>query len=586
MDTHPPTPELERPPDWPAGWPFRFEKRPFVARRAMAVTTDRYASEVGVDVLRRGGNAVDASVAVAFALAVVNPEAGNIGGSGFMVLRMADGTAASLDYRSVAPGLATRDMFLDGAGDLGDRSVLGPLSAGVPGSVMGLWDAHRRFGTLEWADLVEPAIGLAEGFVVEERLASSYPAHIVAGLAASPASAAVFLPGGRPPQVGERLRQPDLARALERIRDRGADGFYLGETADLIVAAMERAGGVITRDDLATYTAVWRDPLRFRYRDHTVLAMPPSSSGGVALAEAAHIIETSAVGDLRWHCAEHVHLLAEAWRRAYADRNHYMADADFIDLPLETLLSRAYAEWRASDVSLHAATPSDAVPPGVAAYVADQGMGRARQEGTLRPGSPPSEGNHTTHYSIVDERGGATSVTTTLNTWYGSKMVVEGTGILLNNEMDDFTVKPGAPNHFDLIQGEGNVVEPGKRMLSAMTPTIVLDREERLLMVVGTSGGGTITTTVFQVLSNVVDHGMGIAEAVLAPRVHHQHRPDRIQYEPGGLSQQVVAALREMGHRVVERGDISGDVQAIQVMGDGTLHGQSDPRRGGTAAGY
>jgi gamma-glutamyltranspeptidase / glutathione hydrolase len=550
---------------WPARWPFAADRAPVRARAGMVASTDRYASLAGIEVLEAGGNAVDAAVAVSFALAVVNPEAGNVGGSGFMLLRAADGAEAALDYRGRAPAAATPGMFLDDAGQIGDRAELGHLAVAVPGSVMGLWEAHGRFGNLAWPRLVDPAVRLAEGFLVGERLVRSYLPHIVAGLGRFPASVAAFLPGGSPPSVGDTFRQPDLARTLERIRDEGPDGFYRSETADLLVAEMRRGGGILTHDDLAGYRPRWREPLRFRYRDRTVLSMPPSSSGGVALAAMARMLATRDLARLPWHGAPHVHVLAETWRRVFADRNHYLADPDFEDMPLDVLTSPDYAAWRAAGIGERASRSAD-VTPGVEAW-------RARQQ------------RHTTHVSIVDARGDAVSLTTTLNTWYGSKVVAEGTGVLLNNEMDDFTAAPGVPNHFGLVQGEANVIAPGKRMLSAMTPTIVLGPRGDLDTVVGTPGGSTILTTVFQVISNLIDHGMSLADAVAAPRVHHQHLPDLIHVEPRGLPPGVTEALRELGHEVVERTEFSGDVQAVRVSATGVLEGVADPRRGGVALG-
>ncbi|MDT8341223.1 MAG: gamma-glutamyltransferase [Longimicrobiales bacterium] len=563
---------------WPDAWRYPADAEPTRADRGMVVTTDELASRVGLDVLRSGGNAVDAAVAVSFALAVVNPEAGNIGGGGFMMVRLADGSVAALDYRERAPLAATRDMFLDEAGNLSDRSVVGHLAVGVPGTVMGMWEAHRRFGTRPWGELLAPAVALAEGFEVRPRFLNSLGPEMVRALSAFPASAAQFLPrGGAPPVVGDTLRQLDLARTLARIRDRGAEGFYAGETADLIVAEMERGGGILTHEDLARYTAAWREPVAFEYRGYTVHSMPPSSSGGVTLAEAANIVEGHDLAALPWDGAERVHVLAEAWRRAYADRNHYLGDPDFVPMPIETLSSQAYADWRRATIAPDGATPSGEVAPGVEAY---------RGEAAPAAGGAEEEGEHTTHFSIVDTHGNAVAVTTTINSWYGSKVTVAGAGFVLNNEMDDFAAKPGTPNQFGLVQGERNAVEPGKRMLSAMTPAIVEDPAGGLFLVTGTPGGSTIITTVFQTISNVVDHGMNVSQAVLAPRVHHQHLPDQIFYEPDGLSAGTVAALRALGHTVVERGDVSGDVQAIAVLPDGTLAGQSDPRRGGAALGY
>jgi len=555
---------------WPPSWLFPFGRGPGAVGRAVVATTDRYASEVGLAVLDSGGNAVDAAVAVSLALAVVNPEAGNLGGSGFLLARMADGRTFALDIRGVAPRAATAEMFLDAGGDVSERSQVGPLAAAVPGSVRGLWDAHRALGTRPWASLVEPAIGLAQGFRVTERLTRSYPAHVVAGLERFEESARIFLPDGRIPRAGETLRQPDLARTLERIRDHGADGFYRGATAKLLVEAMHRHGGVMELDDLSSYEAALRDPVSFTYRGHTILSMPPSSSGGVTLAETAHILATRDLAATAWHGAEHVHLLAEAWKRAFADRNHYLADTDFVDVPLAALASPDYGAMRAREVGVRA-TPSGDVGPGVERFGPGSG-GRVRREG-----------DHTTHVSIVDARGNAVATTTTLNTWYGSKWVAEGTGVLLNNEMDDFTVKPGVPNHFGLVQGMANAIAPGKRMLSAMTPTIVLAPDGALRLVVGAPGGATIITTVFQVISNILDHGMGLADAVAAPRVHHQHLPDRIDVEPAGLPEAIVRALEALGHAAQERPEPWGDVQAVAVLEDGRVEGAADPRRGGVA---
>jgi gamma-glutamyltranspeptidase/glutathione hydrolase len=557
----------------------------------MVATTDWRASRVGSDVLEAGGNAVDAAVAVSFALAVVNPEAGNIGGSGFMLIRRADGETAALDYRGCAPQAATPDMFLGVEGRDGPSSELGHLAAAVPGSVRGLSDAHARFGRLPWQRLVEPAIGLADGFTADGRLLRSYEPHIVAGLSRFPESARIFLPDGSPPAIGTTFRQPDLARTLERIRDEGADGFYGGVTADLLVEEMRRGGGLLTHDDLRSYRAIWRQPIDMRYRDHTLISMPPSSSGGVTLAATAHILSRWSLGDLDWHGARHVHLLAEAWRRAYADRNHYLADPDRVPMPVEVLTSAAYGDWRAGGVSLNAAARSASVGPGVEPFLAEGAGGKPGRRGdsdtasSSTPSALRREGRHTTHVSIVDRDGTAVSLTTTLNTWYGSKVVAQGTGVLLNNEMDDFTARPGVPNHFGLVQGEANRIAPGKRMLSAMTPAIVLDPHARLALVVGTPGGSTIITTTFQVISNVVDFGMSLSDAVAAPRVHHQHLPDRIELEPGALSGDVAAELVALGHELHERPAPWGDVQAVGVRPDGALEGVPDPRRGGVAVG-
>ncbi len=546
------------------GWSLPYDTDPVVGASGVVSTTDAYSSQVGIDVLQAGGNAVDAAIATAFALAVVNPEAGNSGGGGFMVVRLADGRTAALDFREKAPLAATRDMYLDADGNVTDKSVVGHLAVGVPGSVMGLWEAHAEFGTLPWADLVAPAVTLANEFEVRNRFERSIEASLE-GIQRFATTAATFLPGGAPPVVGDTFRQPDLARTLTRIRDQGAAGFYTGETADLIVAEMQRGGGIMTHEDLAQYTAVWRTPIEFTYRGYSVISMPPSSSGGATIAEMANMIEAQSLGSMDYHSPEMVHFVAEAWRRAFSDRNEYLADPDFAEVPVERMISKAYAAERGADIDLQRATPSLDVGPGI---------------------GPIESGGETTHFSIVDAMGNAVSLTTTINSWFGSKVTVEGAGFVLNNEMDDFASKPGTPNQYGLVQGERNSIEPGKRMLSAMTPTIVLDPAGELFMVTGTPGGSTIITTVFQTISNVVDYGMNLVQAVNAPRVHHQHLPDQIFYEPGGLSEETVERLRSLGHTVVERTDYSGDVQAIVRRADGTFEAASDPRRGGTAIAY
>jgi gamma-glutamyltranspeptidase/glutathione hydrolase len=543
----------------------------------MVASTDRYATKVGVGVLEAGGNAVDAAVAVAFALAVVNPEAGNVGGSGFLLAHVPGRGTHALDFRGRAPLAATPDTFAGADAAARRASEIGHLAVAVPGSVRGLWDAHARFGSLPWSRLIEPAITLAEGFLVDSRLLRSYEPHIVTALRSFAACSAIFLPNGALPLEGGTFRQPDLARTLERIRDRGADGFYSGETADLLVTEMRRGGGVLTHEDLASYTSVWREPVRFGYRGHTVLAAPPASSGGVTIAAAAHILSTWRLGDLPWHGAAHVHRLAEAWRRAFADRNAYLADPDWVSLPLDVLTSPEYGAWRARTIDAEAASRSADVGPGVEAFLS--GVSSAAPTGARR------EGQHTTHISVVDRHGGAVALTTTLNTWYGSKVVAEGTGVLLNNEMDDFTVRPGEPNFFGLVQGDANAIAPGKRMLSAMTPTLLLDARGRLSHVLGTPGGATIITTTSQIVSSLLDHGLTLTDAIAAPRLHHQHLPDTLQVEPGGLPADVVSELEAMGHVVRERSEWSGDVQAIAVAADGALEGVPDPRRGGVAIG-
>ena len=554
---------------FPDGWVYASDDAPVIRENGMVVSTDEYASRAGVRILQAGGNAVDAAIATSFALAVVNPEAGNIGGGGFMVIRLADGTTASLDYRERAPLAAFRDMFLGEDGALMEDYTQGHRAAGVPGTVAGLWEAHQRFGTLAWAELVAPAMELAEGFEVREREARQF-SMAEENLKVYPATEAAFMPEGHVPMVGDLFKQMELAATLGRIAAAGRDGFYRGRTADLIVTEMERGGGLITHEDLAGMTAAWRDPIQVTYRGHTIISMPPTSSGGATLAAMAKILEGFDLGALEWHSARHVHLLAEAWKRAYADRNTYLADPDFVEMPLERMISDEYGAERRASISLDRATPSAEVGPGLG----------------------PADEGETTHLSVVDAEGNAVSITTTINSFFGNKVTVTGAGFVLNNEMDDFSARPGYPNMFGLVQGEANAIQPGKRMLSAMTPTIVVDPAGELLLVVGSPGGATIITNVFQQISNVVDFGMGIRQSLNAPRLHHQHLPDRIQYEMASLSPDVIAALEGMGHTVEERylsGDVYphiGDVQAIQRLPDGRLAGASDLRRGGAAAGY
>jgi len=547
----------------PQAWEYSEAVAPAQASSAMVSTTDRLGTLAGLRIMEDGGNAVDAAVGISFVLAVVNPEAGNIGGGGFMVIRLADGDTYSLDYRERAPAAATRDMYLDDRGAPTLRSLRGHSAAGVPGSVMGLWEAHQRFGTIEWPVLLEPAIELAQGFEVSERLASSL-ARAQSSLEDFYATREAFLPGGAPPAIGAIFRQPDLAKTLSRVRDNGPGGFYTGVTADLIVDEMRRADGLITHSDLSGYAAIWREPVSFRYRGHTLHSMAPPSSGGATMALIAQIVEGYDLPSFGRHSTQTVHVLAEASRRAYADRNQALADPDFVEVPLDRMTSRDYARARGADISMSAATPSQQVGPAVLV----------------------SEGAETTHVSVVDAMGNAVALTTTLNSLYGSRVTVAGAGFLLNNEMDDFATRPGFPNQFGLVQGERNAIEPGKRMLSAMTPTIVEDRDGELFLVLGSPGGSTIITTVFQTIVNVVDFGMDVSQSVRAPRIHHQHLPDRIQYERGGLLPTVVDSLRTLGHTVEERVGTSGDVQAILVLPDGTLSGYSDPRRGGWAAGF
>lgn len=541
-------------------WPLAGKARVAEGRRAMVVSGSPIASEVGRRVLEAGGNAVDAAVAVGFALAVVHPEAGNIGGGGFMVFRMADGTTAALDYREAAPGRASHDMYLDRSGDPTALSDKGHLAAGVPGSVAGMVTAHQRFGRLPLAAVLDPAIRLAtEGFTVDEYRSRSIDGYR-AWLYTFPASRRYFLPeDGQAPSPGTTFVQADLGRTLAAIRDHGADGFYRGWVADSIVAEMARGGGLISHEDLAAYRAIWRDPIRISYRGYTIYSMPPASSGGVTLGLILNILE----GYDRlppFGSPALLHREAEAMRRAFTDRNIYLGDPAFVRMPLERLLSKEYAATLRQQIDPSHATPTPPFDP------------------TLR------DGNSTTHYSVVDADGNAVSCTTTLNDSYGSAVAVSGAGFLLNDEMDDFTTAPGKPNGYGLIQGEANAIQPGKRMLSAMTPSIVLDPQGQLYLVVGTPGGPTIITQVYHVISNVIDHGMSLADAVAAPRMHHQALPDAIRLERNGFQPGTIAALGALGHQLEYRGRW-GDVEAIIRTASG-WQGVSDPRLGGGGSGF
>ena len=541
-----------------ADWQLTGKARVTEAPAAMVVSGHPLASEVGRDILRAGGNAVDAAVAVGFALAVVHPEAGNIGGGGFMVFRTADGAVRSLDYRETAPDRATRDMYLDPNGEPTERSVTGHLAAGVPGAVAGLTAAHQQLGRLPFDSVIAPAIRLArDGFVVDEYRSESIRGDS-ARLSSFPASLATFLPGGRPPAPGSRLIQPELAATLEAIGRDGAAGFYQGIVAELIVGEMERGGGLISHADLAGYRAIWREPITIHYRGHTVYSMPPASSGGVTTGEILNIMEgydpippfgTPAL----------IHREAEAMRRAFTDRNQHLGDPDFVRNPIERLLSKEYAATLRNGIG-ERATPTPRFDPAAAG------------------------GSSTTHYSVVDAEGNAVSCTTTLNNSYGSAVTVTGAGFLLNDEMDDFATAPGKPNMYGLVQGEANAIAPGKRMLSAMTPSIVLDPNGQLYMVVGTPGGPRIITMVYHVISNVIDHRMPLPEAVTAPRMHHQALPDSLRVEDDGFTTTTLDSLRSRGHGVSTRGHW-GDVAAI-IRTPAGWQGVSDPRGGGGGAGY
>ena len=525
------------------------------------------ASEVAADMLRRGGNAVDAAVAGGFALAVTWPSAGNLGGGGFMVIRMADGTITTNDHREKAPGGATRTMYQDDAGNvIAGLSTDSHLASGVPGSVDGLLTVLEQFGTMDRAQVVQPAIDLArDGFPLPREMAEAF-ARRRDQFAPYPGSAAVFSKAdGSNYETGDLFRQPDLAASLERIKAKGRAGFYAGKTAELIVAEMQRGGGLISHADLAAYRSVWREPILGAYRGYEIVSMPPPSSGGVLLVQMLNMLESHDIKGKGFGSASAAHHLIEAERRAYADRAEYLGDPDFYPVPVERLTSRAYARARFADFDHTQASRS-----------ADIGAGAP----------PPDESPDTTHLSVIDREGNAVAYTTTLNLSYGSKIVAEGTGILLNNEMDDFSAKDNAPNAFGLIGRDANAIEPGKRMLSSMTPTLLV-KDGEVVLATGSPGGSTIITTVLQVLVNTIDHGMSVADAVRAPRFHHQWLPDRVIHEPFAFSPDTLSVLRALGHKelvTLSYGRGIGDANSV-ARTDAGVFAVADPRNRGGAVG-
>ena len=529
----------------------------------MVVAQEPLAADVGVAVLQAGGNAIDAAVAVGFALAVTHPFAGNLGGGGFLLARFADGRTTFIDFREKAPLRATHNMYLDASGEVTKDSQLGWRASGVPGSVRGFELAHQKYGHKGWAELLEPAVRLAsEGFPVSYALAQSlHSDSTVRKLSQFPESKRIFLSV----DYGDKLVQPGLARTLKRIQDRGAADFYQGETAQKLAAAMKAHGGLITLADLKQYQAVERTPLRGHYRDYEIITAPPPSSGGIGILQMLGMLEGSGYEKTGAGSAASIHYVAEVMRRFYADRSEYFGDPDFYKVPVTKLLDPAYIARRRSSIDPQHATPSDQIRPGKLA-------GR--------------EGSETTHFNIVDAEGNAVAVTYTLNGGYGSGVTVPGLGFLLNNEMDDFSAKPGSENMYHLIQGEANAIQPGKRPLSAMTPTLLL-RDGKLFMALGAPGGARIINGVLQVILNVVDFHMNVQDAVDWPRFHHQWMPDQLYLEKG-ISPDTGALLRSLGHRVAsfEATDpVVARVEAI-LSEDGWLEGASDGRGNGKAEGY
>ncbi len=532
-------------------------------QHGVVVSAHPEASEVGLQILQGGGNAVDAAVAVQFALAVVYPNAGNIGGGGFMVYRGADGKFAALDFREAAPGAATRDMYLDAEGNpVTELSLRGQLASGIPGSVDGMVKAHEKYGKLDWTTLLQPAIDLAQrGFPITEMQAKELNGRKESFAKYNP-TGTVFL---RDTEwvAGDTLVQPELAHTLLLISQQGRAGFYEGETADKIVEEMASGNGIISHADLKNYEAKWREPVSSTYRSYRVVSMPPPSSGGIALISLLKSVEAYPLSEWGFQQDSTMRVMIEAERRVYADRATHLGDPDFYEVPQPMLIDSSYNAERMRNINFkHASFSSDIFA------------------GSLSM----AEHEETTHFSIVDQEGNAVSITTTLNGSYGSQVVVAGAGFLLNNEMDDFSVKPGAPNLYGLVGGAANAIEPGKRMLSSMTPTI-LEKDGKLFMVVGTPGGSTIITSVFQTILNVVDFGMGMQEAVNAPRFHHQWLPDEVALEKEAIAQPIRHSLSTTGYKLVDRNSI-GRVDAILVLPDGSLSGGADPRGDDTAMGY
>ena len=534
-----------------------------ITNKAMVVSARQEASRVGSNILEKGGNAYDAMVATHFALAVVYPVAGNIGGGGFLVYRNNDGTKGALDFREKAPITAHKDMYLDSLGNvIKNKSTLGAYAVGIPGSVAGAFEVYEKFGSLPFKDLIQPAIDLAKGgYRVTKKQAVSLN-NASQKFEKANNYKTIF---EKEWKEGDLLKQVELAETLERIRDVGKDGFYRGKTADLFVNYVKELGGIISHNDLEKYEAVWRKPITFTYKNHTITSMTLPASGGICLAQILKSVEPFELSKIKHNSTKYIQLLTESERRSYADRAHFLGDIDFVNVPIDSLTDTNYINKRMRSFSWDKATPSSEVSHGkVLGYESDE----------------------TTHYSIIDQFGNAVSVTTTLNTGYGSKVVVKGAGFILNNEMDDFSSKPGIPNVYGLVGSKANAIASEKRMLSSMTPTIV-EKDGKLKMVLGTPGGSTIITSVLQNILNVVEYDMGMQESVNQPRFHHQWLPDQILMEPNGFDSITKNNLASKGYKIVERNSlIIGRVDAILVLPDGKLEAGADKRGDDTAVGF
>jgi gamma-glutamyltranspeptidase/glutathione hydrolase len=544
----------------------RQENEGVVGANGMVVTAHPLATEIGLDVLKKGGNAFDAAIAVKYALAVVLPKAGNLGGGGYMVYRTAEGEKGALDFRETAPAAAFRDMFLDENDSvMNQKALYGHLAACTPGTVDGMEQIHQKFASLPFEELIQPAIDLASnGFAVTEYDASTFNDAMENFRKWNDEDMVLIRNSAW--QAGDTLVQKDLAATLERIRDQGKDGFYKGETARLIVEEMQEGGGIITQEDLENYESVWRETIEGTYRDSfNIVSMPPSSSGGIIIVQLLKGSNAYDMQSLGHNTPESIHLMTELQRRAYADRAEHMGDLAYYDVPIDMLLDEGYIASRNASISMEQATPSQEIKAGSVDKI---------------------ESLETTHFSIVDKEGNAVSITTTLVAYFGNKVMVDGAGFFLNNEMNNFSLKPGFPNIFGLIGGEANAIAPGKRMLSSMSPTIV-EKDGELYMVLGTPGGSTIINVIYQNILNVIDHGMSMQEAVDAKKTHSQWLPDRIVIEEGAIDSLTAQQLRDKGHALRFFPQL-GRVEAILVRPDGSYEGAADVTRTGdaTALGY